>query len=925
MNNQNKYDLAIEHYEDYLELSPQLGLYRNPAKEAEVCRKLAHAYATQGAYTRSLSYLEKAKAIDADIPNNQLSLVEDERQLGLVHAYQGNYKKGLSYLEESIRMSEGMDKSVKDLKKKSLAETYLSLSLIQLTLGNYREAKEQSEKAIGIFRSVSDGQAGELECNLILGIIAREKSLLDQSMQLVGESKRIAIQLQLNTARQDQAIGEIYFLKGDYERGIQYKLLALQQAEITKIKPQIIAAYVRLGDAYIHLGDKEKANQYYQNGWRLQKEINDDPSMSASLRMRLGDVEGSLNYYRKSGSVIGVGLVSLKMGQVYFNRQNWDSAYSMSLSAKSYFQQAENNEGVAKANLSLAKILLAKGSAEESLDLLKQVRELSIQPELQWQAYYHEGIVFENQSQFAKALESYRNAISIIDDMRGNLTLDEFKSLFASTKVEVYDRIIRLLLNHYDDFGLSESDAINKSFEYNEHSRSRAFLDMLGNRKIEPKSVQDQTLLEEEQLLRLKIQQITDELNVNPKINRSGMLAELDQAQQVYDRLIQQMKLSNDAYATVSNIPPPTLKQIQLRLSQNEAILEYWVSEEQLMIWIVTKTRVQIKQVPIGRTDLSRQVRLARRSISSRLSEQSSQSLTKLYSWLIDPLVNSLIDKDHIIVIPHRTLHFLPYQALLTKSKRFLIEDFVISYAPSAGIWNFCESKTLERENKLLGMALGNEKIDGTNPLPGTKAELTHLSKIYSDFKSLEEGEFTETSVKELSGGFNYMHMATHGVFNKRKPMYSYLLMNATDKDDGRLTVDEILGLNIKSKFVTLSACETGLGELSEGDDLIGMSRAFIYAGSPQVVVSLWNVDDVTTTWLMTRFHQYVNSGTSTSASLAYAQRDLLNQNLVASGSRSVKTVEMDKKIETIIQGRDKVTSRDPYFWAPFVVIGSSN
>jgi CHAT domain-containing protein len=253
-----------------------------------------------------------------------------------------------------------------------------------------------------------------------------------------------------------------------------------------------------------------------------------------------------------------------------------------------------------------------------------------------------------------------------------------------------------------------------------------------------------------------------------------------------------------------------------------------------------------------------------------------------------------------------------------------LVEEFVISYAPSAGIWMYCNSASTPTDNKFLGMALGDIAIGNASPLPGTKAEVEQISKIYAQFKTLQGQEFTESMAKKEAANYDYVHIATHGLFNSREPLYSYLLMGNSEEEDGKLTVSEIMDMHINSRFVTLSACETGLGDLSEGDDLIGMSRAFIYAGAPQVVVSLWKVDDETTAWLMTRFHQYVRTGAKVSESLAYAQRDLIKQNLEGLKSRGIKSVEMAAHINETITNRSPEQARNPYYWAPFVVIGSN-
>lgn len=141
--------------------------------------------------------------------------------------------------------------------------------------------------------------------------------------------------------------------------------------------------------------------------------------------------------------------------------------------------------------------------------------------------------------------------------------------------------------------------------------------------------------------------------------------------------------------------------------------------------------------------------------------------------------------------------------------------------------------------------------------------------------------------------------------------------MHPSELEDGRLTVNEIFNIRLNARLVTLSACETGLGELSKGDDLVGLSRAFIYSGTPAVVVSLWKVDDATTSVLMTRFYEHLARGIAPAEALALAQRYMIK-----SGTYP------DSRIENL-NGKDRSNGpnensklQNPYFWAPFVFIG---
>jgi CHAT domain-containing protein len=162
-----------------------------------------------------------------------------------------------------------------------------------------------------------------------------------------------------------------------------------------------------------------------------------------------------------------------------------------------------------------------------------------------------------------------------------------------------------------------------------------------------------------------------------------------------------------------------------------------------------------------------------------------------------------------------------------------------------------CENRKGSAGSRFMGMALSDLSIEGKAGLPGTDEELRKILPLFPDNLSAFGKQGTETFVKKNAGNFNFIHFATHGSYNYDQPLYSYLLFPASDEDDGRLNVYEVFGLNLKASLVTLSACETGLGNLSRGDEIVGLSRAFLFAGSSSVIVSLWAVADYPTSILM--------------------------------------------------------------------------
>ncbi|MCZ6899455.1 MAG: CHAT domain-containing protein, partial [Bacteroidetes bacterium] len=929
-NNQHKYDQAIIQYNKYLEISPQLGIYRNLTREAEVCRKLAHAYSTQGQYLDALNYLNKALKIDNQEEGNELQVIEDYRQIGIVHSYMGNYKESLKNLGVSLELNEGMERSAKNVKRLSVADTYMSLAQVQITLGNFQESKKNAEKALELYKKISGEFSGPLEAQLILGIISMDMGDLDNGIEFIMRSKQLAEQNGLNTARHNQYLGQAQVLKGEYEEGLRYKLQALEEAEKSNIRPQIIWANIRVGDVFQKIGDFQKADQYYEKALRLQSESQmDTTGMLPSLQLRLGDVQQAQNYFIKAGANMGAALASMRLGEMRVQEGKLEEALELFLQAEDLFQKVGSNEGKARAKLELGKLYIHTKQYLRSATNLSLAATLSTQPDIQWQVWFHRGQLYKYSGRLDSARIAFDQAISIIEELRGNLTIEEFKTLFADTKLGVYDQVIMLLLNNRGSTDFSELDPspVVQAFNYCEQARSRTFLDMLGNNKIDPKQDADDKLLAQEQALRLKIQQIGKELQKSDiqGQSRKQLQVELTNTLEEHEHLLQLIKLKNPAYATVMTIEPPSLAQIQSTLDKETVLLEYWMSEKHLVIWIISKNKIEVEVLPIEKAELQKNIQSCRRLISLRADDLAQEALNKVYHQLITPIQSKIDGYQNLGIIPHRTLHFLPFQALVDDDNKYLIEKYNLFYAPSASIYHHCTSKSFDQTEGMLGMALGDLSIGNNLGLPGTELEVKQISQLYPQIDIKLKNGTTETYLKQQAQDYSMIHIATHGILNSRQPLYSYLLLSPTDQDDGQLEVHEIFGLNLNAKLITLSACETGLGDLSEADELVGLSRAFIYAGTPAVIVSLWTVDDASTALLMTRMYQYIHAKYTLQQALTLAQRDVMKNDFGSSRQRGLKQIDWHQNLTTAIKSATPGKSRNPYFWAPFVLIGNGN
>jgi tetratricopeptide (TPR) repeat protein len=264
-NNQKRYNEAIVYYEKYIQIAPSLGVYRNLSMEADVYRKLAHAYSTGLKYDSSLYCLQKAVKIDSVSEPNALDIIEDYRQTGLTYGYKGDYINSIRFLKQSLELNTGMDKSFKDVKRYSIGDTYLSLAQVNFVIGNYHEAEEEVAKAILIYKRIENEYLGLLESYLLLGKIRIEQGDIKDGLNLIENSIQIAENNNINTARHYQAIGSAYLSESKYEEALKSRVEALKKAEESKIIPQITWMNVKVGDVFSYIGDDNKAASYYES------------------------------------------------------------------------------------------------------------------------------------------------------------------------------------------------------------------------------------------------------------------------------------------------------------------------------------------------------------------------------------------------------------------------------------------------------------------------------------------------------------------------------------------------------------------------------------------------------------------------------------------------------------------------------------
>ena len=208
----------------------------------------------------------------------------------------------------------------------------------------------------------------------------------------------------------------------------------------------------------------------------------------------------------------------------------------------------------------------------------------------------------------------------------------------------------------------------------------------------------------------------------------------------------------------------------------------------------------------------------------------------------------------------------------MNDGQRDLLDRYSLRMLPSASVLKYLRSASPTKQGALLAFGnpdLGNPKYD----LEFAQAEAIAVTRNRPQSRALLRKEANETAFRQYGGEFRYLHFATHGQFNADAPLQSALLLARDGASDGRLTVDKLYSIKLDADLVTLSACETGLGKVANGDDVVGLTRGFMYAGASTIVASLWQVDDQATSFLMTRFYDNLRQSDKREA-LRQAQLD---------------------------------------------------
>ncbi|MEW5989628.1 MAG: CHAT domain-containing tetratricopeptide repeat protein, partial [Chloroflexota bacterium] len=495
------------------------------------------------------------------------------------------------------------------------------------------------------------------------------------------------------------------------------------------------------------------------------------------------------------------------------------------------------------------------------------------------------GATYYAQGKLEPAYEQAQMALQRLEQLHGAITVPDLKTSYLDQVAEAYSLavLVAIRLGRYEE-----------AFFYAEQARARAFLDQLANGHVDFRVgaaaellQREQTLREElaarrAQLIELKSQSGSDS---EAQLALQQADAKAQELETAYDDLLDEMALQNPEVVSLVSAEVATAAETQDLLPPAATLVEYYVTRDVTLAFILTQDALNVVSLTVGREAL-------RQAIQDSVADPDPYpaALQQLHEWLITPLT-PLVTTPNLIIVPHNVLHYLPFAAL-TDGERYLNDSYTISLLPSASALRFLPT----RGQATSGTALVLGSPVTTEPLPILESagdEARQVAGLYGDQPLLGPAA-TESAVRAQGGQASILHLAAHGRYNRLNPLFNTIYLAGDNENDGRLEMHEVYGLDLTAatSLVVLSACETQVGELSNGDEVAGLNRAFLYAGTPSVIASLWNVNDQATATLMESFYTHLQEGLGKAEALRQAQLDT------------------------------RVEYPHPYYWAAFALTG---
>ncbi len=790
----------------------------------------------------------------------------------------------------------------------------------------YPQLLDQDETVIK--RAIAMAEANEALIDCLLGDFEDAYRLLMQAQATFQTLHEIGAVIKI-----DVHLAELDYIQGYYGSALSryYQTLDTMLAHKLVDGPMSLAELkLRLADCLIKLDRAEEATVLADEAVHIYRNIGVSLDTGDALReyatalMALGRPKEALHTLDEAEELFTQGgfdhyasTIKMQRAELQLILGSPENAYKQAALVKDFSVTQGFIEHSIRANLVMSGALRASATysqhtqeqrfhiLHEAMTLCEQATQQARQYNLQEHVYKGQHLLGQLsllQGDIKRATRCYKIAIAQIERILDDLTHD-LSPAFLKTAWSVYEDMITLLLK--------QGQAAN-AFGYLEQARSVVLRQYLAKQntlhsEVRPKEQSaaphtkrtavlhvQQELEMWQQEYRKYSQQLasyTDEMA--PFIDKDVIQAALKQCETKISELFERVHLYeleqhtpfSPTRKTRKKLPRHTsLTQICQKLTSSQIVLSYFLSQEKLIVFLITSTGLSYHELPFEKMQLERLLTVLPTHLEpqgwSNPQKPPQQAilrlLQKLYTLLLKPMEDEIQVYKHLIVVPYGMLHNVPFHALYDGT-HFLVERFQVSYLPTSSIipsLASAESQLFSQSTETLAsskppLVFG---YSGNGFLQRTTEEATTLATMLHGCCYLEH----EATIKRLldeSRGSSLIHLATHGHSRLDAPNFSSVLLA-----DGQLNTLDVFNLDLVGcELVTLSGCETGLSLSGGGDEQIGLGRAFLAAGASSLVMSLWPVEDAATNILMQFFYRNLLAGESKVQALRHAQRTLMH------------------------------------------------
>src|ERR1044072_3589241 len=721
-----------------------------------------------------------------------------------------------------------------------------------------------------LYKKGNDDQAAMI-LNIVLTIARRNNSILGTANALIG-------------------LGDVYAARGDYRLAADNYQQMMKLVESLGHKPGIAFLSIKLGDIHYYPGNFPQALDYYQSSVNLYEKLGSREDIAHPL-LRMGDVyfaqndnTRALGYYQRSLKICeqtfdkgGATFLLNRIAEVYAAQDRYEEAedfYQRSLK----LQEELGIKSITATTLNgMGSIRYRQGNYDEAARLSARAADLAKDghaPDGLWKAFPSLGQAYRALKQVDRAQRSFDEAIGILEKMRGQLVGSERdQQLFFENKTVPYVEMVGLLI---------AQNKVTEAFHYAEMAKGRMLLDVLRHGRSDISKTMTAEERDHEKQLQAAVTALSSQLR------KEISLPQPDKSRLAFiDTQLQKARLEYEAYETRIYAAHPDLtagrggsEPLSLNAAgapvkdSQTALLEYVVTQNRTYLFVLTKpnstdpVRLKVYPIEVSARELATRVADFRQRLANN-SADFKEPARSLRDLLLQPAQAELDGRKAIYIVPSEGLWELPFQDLISKSNKYVLEDHTLSYVPSLSVLREMKKKAVAQRvagrsansdgylTKVSAtapptlprlLAMGNPSLSGRtvsrlaftrsegafDSLPQAEQEVKAIGEIYGAQEStiLIGTTAREETFKATASKYPVLHFAAHGVLDDVNPLYSRLLLaTESDSEDGFLEAREIMKLDLHADLAVLSACQTARGQVGSGEGLIGMSWALFIAG----------------------------------------------------------------------------------------------